>query len=346
MNPWYPLRFRPKFRRYLWGGRRLHSLLGKAIGEDDDYAESWETVDRGPDQSVVVNGPLAGSTLHELIARHGPELLGRHDPLAQFPLLFKFLDCHRNLSVQVHPDDVQAARLDPPDLGKTEAWVVLHADPGSLVYAGLKDGVDRETLARCVAAGKTTDCLHSFEARANDCIFIPAGTVHALGAGLVVAEIQQASDTTFRLYDWDRVGPDGRPRPLHVQQALDVIDYRTGPVSPRARQQGETANRAPTNQRDFPQVPGVDPEPAATSRIVGAERLVECDKFVLERREFDTAQRLGEGDRFHLIAVLDGRFSVVDQAFGRGDVILLPAAADSLWCQPRDRAVVLDIFLP
>ncbi|MCL4205403.1 MAG: class I mannose-6-phosphate isomerase [Pirellulaceae bacterium] len=346
MNPWYPLRFRPLFRRYLWGGRRLHSLLGKTIGEEDDYAESWEVVDRGVDQSVVVNGSLAGSTLHELVARHGSEVLGRHAPQARFPLLFKFLDCHRSLSVQVHPDDVQAARLDAPDLGKTEAWVVLHADPGSLVYAGLKEGVDRETLARCVAAGRTTDCLHSFEPRVGDCIFIPAGTVHALGAGLVVAEVQQASDTTFRLYDWDRVGPDGRPRPLHVRQALDVIDYRTGPVWPQPRPQPEMANRAPAIPRDLPHVPGVSPESAATSFSLPAERLVECDKFVLERREFDTSQRLGDGDRFHLIAVLEGCFTVVDHAFGRGDVVLLPAAADSLCCQPMERAVVLDIFLP
>ena len=143
--------------------------------------------------------------------------------------------------------------------------------------------------------------------------------MHALGAGLVVAEIQQASDTTFRLFDWDRHGPDGQPRPLHVQQALDVVDFEIGPVRP---------------------------QPTSTCGGLGHERLVECDQFVLERRIFDTPQRVGSGNRFHILAVLDGRFSVADHTFGLGDVFLLPAAADSLLCQPMDRAVVLDIFLP
>jgi mannose-6-phosphate isomerase len=319
MNPWYPLRFQPLFRRYLWGGRRLHSVLGKALGEGDDYAESWEIVDHGSDQSVVANGHLAGRSLSQLIARHGPELLGRHHPQPRFPVLLKLLDCNRDLSVQVHPNDRQAAQLEPPDRGKTEAWVVLHADPGSRVYAGLKPGIDRQILAECVHTGRVPDCLHWFEPRVGDCIFIPARTVHALGAGLLIAEIQQASDTTFRLYDWDRVGPDAQPRSLHVQQALDVIDFEIGPIHVR--------------------------QPSSTGRP-GIERLVECEYFVMERYTFDTAQRMGDGDRFHLLAVLDGRFSVADHTFGPGDVTLLPAAADSLHCEPRDRAVVLDVFLP
>jgi mannose-6-phosphate isomerase len=318
MNPWYPLRFRPLFRRYMWGGRRLQTMLGKPIGQED-CAESWEIVDHGADQSVVVNGPLAGWTLHQLIVRHGPELLGQHYPQSRFPLLLKLLDCHRDLSVQVHPNDQQAALLTPPDMGKTEAWVVLHADPGSRIYAGLKSGVDRRTLQQGLETGRVTDCLHWFSPQVGDCVFIPAGTVHALGAGLVVAEIQQASDTTFRLYDWDRIGPDGQPRPLHIQQALDVINYKMGPVRPKVPQSQEG---------------------------ITSERLVQCDQFILERRVIETPQRLGEGDRFRLFAVIDGRFSVADQAFGLGDVILLPAAADSLVCQPMDRAVILDILLP
>ena len=318
MNPWYPLRFQPLLRRYLWGGRRLQTMLGKKIG-DEDCAESWEIVDRGTDQSVVIHGRLTGWTLHQLITRHGPEMLGRHHPQDRFPLLLKLLDCQQDLSVQVHPNDRQAAKLDPPDLGKTEAWVVLHADPGSRIYAGLKSGVDRTGFERSIAEGRITECLHWFQPSVGDCVFIPAGTVHALGAGLVVAEIQQASDTTFRLYDWDRVGPDGRARPLHVQQALDVIDFDTGPVNPQ-----------PVPIPDGPAI----------------QQLVECDKFVLERRVFDTARRLGEGDCFHLLAVIGGRFSVADATLNPGDVLLLPAAADGIRCQPMDRAVVLDIRLP
>ena len=137
----YPLRFQPLFRRYLWGGRRLESVLSKQLGSGDDYAESWEIVDRGMDQSTVAVGPLAGRTLTQLLAEYRSDMLGRHSSLGRFPLLLKFLDCHHDLSVQVHPNDAQAALLDPPDLGKSEAWVVLESDAGSKIYAGLKPDV-------------------------------------------------------------------------------------------------------------------------------------------------------------------------------------------------------------
>jgi mannose-6-phosphate isomerase len=353
MNPWYPLRFQPLLRRYLWGGRRLQTMLGKEIGEED-CAESWEIVDRGADQSVVINGRFTGWTLHQLITRHGPEMLGRHHPQDRFPLLLKLLDCQQDLSVQVHPNDQQAAGLDPPDLGKTEAWVVLHADPGSRIYAGLKSGVDRRGLAQSIAERRITECLHWFQPSVGDCVFIPAGTVHALGAGLVVAEIQQASDTTFRLYDWDRVGPDGQPRPLHIPQALDVIDFDSGPVNPQpvpmpegSAEKGDWLhNRLSLSAHQTTIGCGAWPlfQPASEGSAI--QRLVECDKFVLERRVFDTARRLGQGDCLHLLAVIGGRFSVADATLNPGDVILLPAAADGIRCQPMDRAIVLDIRLP
>ncbi|MCA9268615.1 MAG: class I mannose-6-phosphate isomerase, partial [Planctomycetales bacterium] len=217
MHELYPLRMQPLFRRYLWGGRRLQTVLDKPLGSGDDYAESWEIVDHGADQSVVAAGPLAGKPLADIVAQHTRELFGRHAPLAQFPLLFKLLDCNRNLSVQVHPNDQQAAALDPPDLGKTEAWVILDAAPGSVIYAGLERDCDAAALEQAISAGRVDACLGRFEPQRGDCVFIPAGTVHALGAGLLVAEIQQASDTTFRLFDWNRVGADGRPRPLHLE---------------------------------------------------------------------------------------------------------------------------------
>ena len=144
------LRFQPVYRRYIWGGRRLNTVLGKSIGSGDDYAESWEVVDHGQDQSVVVAGPFAGRTLGELVRSDRPWLLGPHCGATSFPLLLKYLDCNRDLSVQVHPDDTRAAMLDPPDLGKTEAWCILDARPGSKVYAGLRPGVDSEAFQQAV----------------------------------------------------------------------------------------------------------------------------------------------------------------------------------------------------
>jgi mannose-6-phosphate isomerase len=336
MPPLYPLKFRPLLKRYLWGGRRLGTVLGKPLGDGNDYAESWEVADHDADQSVVANGSLAGTTLGELVRDRGDELLGRHAPRSRFPLLFKYLDCQRDLSVQVHPDDAAAARLDPPDLGKTEAWLILDAEPGSRVYAGLRFGFDRIALAREIALGRTELCLKWFEPRVGDCLFIPAGTVHALGAGLLVAEIQQASDTTYRLFDWNRLGPDGQPRPLHVQQALDVIDYSAHVVSP--------SQPKPTDQ---PHV----------------ERLVACDKFVLDRWRINGQEPLVVGNRFRILSVLEGELFVgSSRALGTrgsttsdqvsvvsliaGQTLLVPASATELTVAPRGTCVILDMYLP
>lgn len=323
MTPLYPLRFRPVLKRYLWGGRRLATVLGKTLGEGDDYAESWEICDRGADQSIVAAGPLEGTTLNDLVAGRGPELLGKHAPQTRFPLLFKFLDAQRTLSVQVHPDDSRAVKLQPPDLGKTEAWVVLAAEPGSVIYAGLKPGLDRPALEQEVAAGSCERCLHQFQPRVGDCVFLPAGVVHALGAGLLVAEIQQSSDTTYRLYDWNRLGPDGRPRTLHIEQALEAIDYRHGPAKPQA--------------------------PQATNRPY-VSRLVDCDKFVLDRWSFNTPQVIAGDDRLHLIAVLAGQVRVPGDAasppLGIGGTILLPAVLGAVELEPLGDAVLLEARLP
>jgi mannose-6-phosphate isomerase len=317
------LRFQPIFRRYLWGGRRLGTVLGKPIGPEDDYAESWELVDHGADQSVVRFGPLEGTTLSELVKQHGAQLFGDHGPSpSSFPLLMKLLDCNRTLSVQVHPNDEQAAKLTPPDLGKTEAWVVLAAEPGSKIYAGLKPGVTRETLAAALAAGHCETTLHEFEPRVGDCVFIPAGTIHALGAGLLIAEIQQASDTTFRLFDWNRVDAAGNPRALHVEESLATIDYARGPVGAQTPQ------------------PTGDP---------GRERLVECDKFVLDRVTLETPTTIGGDGQFHLLCVAEGSARAAgdpaDQPLARGDVALLPAAAGAVEVVPYGKTVLLDICL-
>lgn len=319
----YPVRFAPILRHYLWGGRRLVELFDKPDGGQAIVAESWEVVDHGEDQSVVAYGPLAGRKLGELAREFGGEMYGDAAPPARFPLLFKLLDARQALSVQVHPNDAQAARLDPPDLGKTEAWVVLAAEPGSAIYAGLKRGFDRAALAREVARGTTELCLHRFEPKAGDCVFIPAGTVHALGAGLVVAEIQQASDTTYRLFDWNRVGADGMPRALHIDEALAVIDESRGPVSPQPSQPPDEA---------------------------GIERLVACDKFVLERWTFAEPRRLSTNGRPRIVAVLSGGVRMsgdpAEKPLVAGETALIPAACEFVELEPVSPTVLLCAGLP
>jgi mannose-6-phosphate isomerase len=316
------LRFRPILRDYLWGGRRLKEL-GKDIGDAERIAESWEIVDHGADQSIVAGGPFAGKSLHELVTQHSAALMGRHDGRSQFPLLLKFLDCQQTLSVQVHPDDSQAAKLIPPDLGKTEAWVILAAEPRSKLYAGLKNGVDREELESALARGKCDECLHEFEPRVGDCVLIEAGTVHALGAGLLVAEIQQSSDTTYRLFDWNRVDRDGKPRELHIEQALGVIDYGRGPV---------------------------DPVRPSNTIVPDVERLVSCDKFILDRRTVRNTQVIPRDDQFHILAVVEGkvelRSSAGTESLRRGDTVLIPASTTDVKIVGQGGGVVLDMYLP
>ena len=169
VHPLTPLRFKPILRRLVWGGRRLGTMLGKQIGDETDYAESWEIVDRSADQSLVTAGPLAGKTLGELMAQRRAELLGRHQHLSRFPLLFKFLDANQKLSVQVHPNDEQAARMQTPDSGKTEAWVVLEANPiTSRLYAGFVEGVTAKDFRNALAMRRTPRTLHSFTPRPGD----------------------------------------------------------------------------------------------------------------------------------------------------------------------------------
>lgn len=315
----YPLRLEPTFRNYPWGGRKLATHLGKTLPSDGNWAESWEVVDHPEHESVVVSGPLAGKTLGQLMREHGSWLVGDVEAVAgRFPLLLKYLDCHRVLSVQVHPNDEYGLRMSPPDLGKTEAWYILKAEPGAILYAGLKPGVDRDAFAEAIAAGKTADCLHVIEPHTGDCVFIPAGTVHALGAGLLVAEIQQSSNTTFRLYDWDRVDDKGQSRPLHVRQSLETIDFDSGP---RACQR---------------------PQPTEES---GRVRLVECDKFCFDRISGITGCTIGGDGRFHILTVPSGEVTVegggVVETIAIGQSLLLPATSPPCTVQLTSNTVLL-----
>jgi mannose-6-phosphate isomerase len=318
-NPVAPLRFAPLVKRALWGGRRLGEL-GKPLGDGSDYAESWEIVDHGADQSTVVEGPWSARTLGDLTRTEGTALLGRHAPQSRFPLLFKFLDCRDRLSVQVHPSDAQAARLDPPDLGKTEAWVILDALPGSVIYAGLKRGFDRHAFEREVRRGTCELCLHKFEPQAGDCLFLPAGVVHAPGGGLLMAEIQQSSDTTFRLHDWNRTGQDGKPRKLHVDEGLSVINYEYGPASPQR------------------------PRPTKDPRTV---ELVACDKFILERTELAASDRIRlGGDVCRILAIIAGTVRIDGRAYPRGSTCLVPACLAEVSITADGPSTILSAYLP
>jgi mannose-6-phosphate isomerase len=223
----YPLTFTPLFKHYLWGGGNLRRL-GKQFGDGQTVAESWEISDHGRDVSVAANGPLAGATLRELIGMFGEELCPPTGH-GRFPLLIKYIDAAQRLSVQVHPDD-EYARIHegPTEMGKNECWYVLEAPPGAELILGMREHMTRERFRRLVEENRIEEGLARREVAAGDFIFIKTGTVHALLEGVMVCEIQQNSDTTYRIYDWGRVDRDGRPRPLHLDKALDVITFPSG----------------------------------------------------------------------------------------------------------------------
>ena len=326
-----PLRFRPLIKQIRWGGTRLGSVLRKEIGSDSDYAESWEFADHGADQSVVVGGEYNGLTLQQIVQDHNEELFGRHTGLAQFPLLVKFLDASDNLSVQVHPDDDLAPLLAPGENGKTESWTIIDCDPGSLIYAGLKEGIDAIELQEHLEAGTVEECLHAFEVKPGDCVFVPAGTVHAIGEGILLAEVQQVSNITYRMYDWGRMGSDGQPRELHITESLRCIDFARGPLS------------------------SVEPRGVAQFRESAdcwfeSEELIACPYFVLQRHTGTAPFPIVSRNSFHALTVLAGECSLVSgtesQLLTTGDSVLIPADCEECQIVPNGQITLLDAFLP
>ncbi|HVV70549.1 MAG TPA: type I phosphomannose isomerase catalytic subunit [Verrucomicrobiae bacterium] len=219
----YPLTFKPIFKERVWGGRRLEDLFHKPLPPGKVIGESWEVSDRPGDVSVIANGSLAGIDLQWLITNHGKELFGAAKPPARFPLLIKLLDAQDKLSLQVHPPRAHAAALGGEP--KTEMWYIAEARPGAELYVGLKRGVTRKEFETKLQEGTVAECFHRVQVRAGDAMFLPSGRVHAIGAGLVIFEIQQNSDTTYRVFDWNRFGLDGQPRALHVEESLRSIDF-------------------------------------------------------------------------------------------------------------------------
>ncbi len=322
MIPLYPLRFCLLVRRYLWGGRRLETCLGKAIGPGNDYAESWEIADHGADQSIVDGGPLAGATLGELVRSRGPELLGRHHPQSSFPLLVKFLDAAQSLSVQVHPNDEQAARLNPPDLGKTEAWYILAADPGSTIYAGLQPGVDRRQLYDAIGRGTCEQLLHHFQPKAGDCLFIPAGTVHA----------------PVRACWSRRYSSPAIPRSASMIGTVRLLTASLAHCTSRPAWQSLISSVA----RSIPWHLGLPSRPWVS-------QLVACEKFTIDRWDFDQPQVIGGDDRFHIICVIQGAIRLErdpeNTPLHQGETTLLPASLGGIKLVPQQRTVLLDAYL-
>lgn len=274
----------------VWGGRRLETLYGKRLPQGVRIGESWELVDREDAQSVVHEGPLRGATLHELWTEHRNDIFGNNLPdTPRFPLLFKLLDAQDRLSVQVHPPAEVAERLGGE--AKTEMWYFLHAALNSALYAGLKRGVTREQFEHALAEGNVAELIHRLPTRAGDAIFIPSGRIHAIGAGNVIFEVQQNSDTTYRVFDWRRLGLDGRPRTLHVAESLESIDFQ-------------------------------DPEPGLVAPE--GELVVACEHFRVEKWTLNGPRECG-GARVAVYAVESGEVACGGHTFQSGAFFLIPA---------------------
>jgi mannose-6-phosphate isomerase len=324
--PLYPLRFEPIYQYRLWGGRRLAGWLTAPLPGDGPIGEAWLLSDRDDHPSVVADGPLKGRTLRELMDGSPEQLLGKlAGRFRRFPLLLKFLDARDTLSVQVHPSDQQTEYLPPGETGKTEAWVVLETGAKSRIYAGLMPNTTTGHLRQALANGTVADHLARFAPKPGDGILIPAGTVHSLG-DVVVFEVQENSDVTFRLYDWDHVDAGtGQPRALQVDQAMACIDFAQRPIGPV--------------------VPIVEEKSPALR-----ERLFLCEHFGLWRLRGASPFTVGKvGVPRVLVCIAgegqleyDGNHYPVD----KGDVFLVPAAVGACSCHPRGAMNLLEITLP
>jgi mannose-6-phosphate isomerase len=336
----YPLKFQPVFQKRIWGGSRLKNVLAKSLPAEwagAPVGESWELADLpagtvkgdsvgaaadGSLSSVITNGPWKGKSLHDVLPNSGIMGTATLGKGGRFPLLIKFLDAQTDLSVQVHPNEAYAAKHADAHL-KSEAWYVLYAEPGAKIYKGVKPGVDAAAFRAALESGGVEPLLNAIPVRAGDCHYLKSGTVHALGAGILAAEVQTPSDTTFRVFDWNRLGPDGKPRALHVEQAMEVIDFSGLPTLER-REVGHGTT--------------------------GNMRLVSCDYFNINRTKLTGGQQqmLVDAEPIVLIATEGQGVITCDgagpTAFTRGDTLLIPAniknglikaIADCAWLEAR-----------
>ncbi len=326
-TPLYPLRFEPIYQYRLWGGRRLGALLTAPLPDDGPIGEAWVLSDRTDHPSRVADGPLKGRTISQLLAQFPEQMMGKlAGRFRRFPLLLKFLDAREMLSVQVHPSDAHKDLLPAGETGKTEAWVVLEAGPESRIYAGLKPGTTEDGLRRALTNGTVADQLVCITPKPGDAVFLLAGTVHTLGGDIVVFEVQQNSDVTFRLYDWNHIdAKTGQPRALQVDQALACVNF------------GESAG-------------GLLAPMAEAAMPVQRERLFDCEQFRLWRLRGQSPFTVGAADVPSVVVCIEGAGQVehggATYGVGKGDVWLLPALAGVCTFQPRSEVSLLEIGIP
>ena len=301
-----PIVFEPIPMERVWGGRRFESLLGKAIPNGSLIGELWEIVDRDDAQSIVHSGPFRGRALHELWSNHRGELFGEAyaaHPSERFPLLIKLLDARERLSVQVHPPQHLAAALRGEP--KTEVWYFLDALPGARIYAGLRNGVTRAEFEGALRTGEVERALHEIPVATGESIFIPSGRLHAIGEGNIIVEVQQNSDTTYRVFDWNRMGLDGNPRALHIEESLASIDFD-----------------------DF--------EPAV--RGIRETTVARCPFFEVEKIPLGSPRDVRPPGRFALVAVTEGTVRCAGLPFGKGQFLIVPASGTGLELMPESGA--------
>ena len=308
-----PITFTPLYMERVWGGRELERVYHRNLPDPNKpFGESWEIVDRENAQSVVDRGTFLGSTLHDLWTNHREEIFGEeflNHP--RFPILIKVLDARDDLSIQVHPPAHLAEVLGGEP--KTEMWYIADCEPGAKLYVGLKNGVTRDDFERSIAAGTVADRVHAITPEPGESIFIASGRLHAIGAGFLIHEIQQNSDTTYRVFDWNRLGLDGQPRELHVGESLASIDFQ-----------------------DF--------EPSMDLPV--GDNLASCCYFKTDRKSLAVGQTIANprDDRFSIISVVAGQLEGDGRHFGEGQFILLPRGAAPLTA--IENSVVLQVTLP
>lgn len=305
MEDLYPLRMRPVFKNYLWGGTALKEDYHKRTPYDIT-AESWEVAVHKDGTSVVDNGPLAGMSLDRVMEKLGEDLMGSFAEGDRFPLMLKILDANDKLSVQVHPDDIYANEHENGELGKTEMWYVLDAKPNAKLIYGFNRDLTEEEFSAAIRQKRLPDILNSVSAKRGDVFFIEAGTVHAVGSGLVIAEIQQNSNTTYRVYDWDRVDKNGKSRELHIAKALDVSNL----------EDSSTTAKMPVLTIE---------EGKNVRRMLSCCRYFAAEHITVE----ESAKEKTNGRSFHIILIADGEGTIGYQggsvSFRCGDSFLIPA---------------------